>query len=175
MPDVEVGLPRIPGVQDHAAYLRFLDNRKAFDAYHKQLVDQYERLTKAIALHGKAKQIEKLHAEAQALKDSVLSDIEVRERALKAGQEALVKKTADDRKKVADEQKRATERANAKQQEADEAWQEAEAAKKAATAALSQAQAEQKRAETHRKANEKLRAELKEKVDRARAIEKAVA
>ena len=87
--DAETHMPRIPGVGDHVSYLRFLDDRKAFDAYHEQLAEQIKRLGEAIALYGKAKDIERLHAEAADHKMVVLSEIDRREAALKVDRENL--------------------------------------------------------------------------------------
>ncbi len=97
---MDTRLPYFDGQKDYHAYVRFLDNRKEYDAYDKKLSEHIAKFLKAAALYGKAKEIEGLHAKAETLALRAQGAFEEREIKLVAGEKALVKELLEHRAKM---------------------------------------------------------------------------
>jgi len=90
---MDTRIPHFDGQKDFLAFLRFLDNRKEFESYIKQLDTKIAAFVKATKLYGKAKDIDNLHHDAELLAQRAQSAFGEREGKLKAGEEALLHTT----------------------------------------------------------------------------------
>lgn len=91
---MDTRLPYFDGQKDFQVYLRFLDNRKEFDAYDKKLSERIAAFNKAVKLYGKAKDIEKLHEQAELLAVRAEGAFTEREETLKTGEAKFKKASA---------------------------------------------------------------------------------
>ncbi len=92
---MDTRVPHFDGQKDFLAFLRFLDNRKEFEAYIKQLDTKIAAFVKAVAVYGKAKDIENLHHDAELVAVRAESAFAEREKHLEAGETALAKDRAE--------------------------------------------------------------------------------
>ncbi len=97
---MDTRIPHFDGQKDFLAFLRFLDDRKVFEGYIKQLDTKIAAFVKAAKLYGKAKDIEKLHEEAELWAKRAEHDYAEREKTLIAGEKALANETRDRRAKM---------------------------------------------------------------------------
>ena len=97
---MDTRLPYFDGQKDYQAYVRFLDNRKEYDAYDKKLSEHIAKFLKAAALYGKAQEIQGLHAEAAAWLSKAKADFSSREETLLAGEKLLVTELREHRAKM---------------------------------------------------------------------------
>ncbi len=169
---------RTPNIPDPAKnqmnFINFMSDIKATKKWMDDAVKVIKRNEALLKTIGKAAAIETLHAEAAELKATVLSAIETREAALKAGNDKL---TADMRQRNAamnTKESEASTRANAELVEARTALNNAKVlgdAAKADRAASTKALAE---AEQHRDRAKEIRLELEDKAANARALVEAL-
>ena len=98
--NMDTRIPHFDGQKDFMAFLRFLDNRKVYDGYIKQLDTKIVAFVKAATLYGKAKDIEKKHEEAELWAKRAEHDYAEREERLTAGEKALIDETRERRAKM---------------------------------------------------------------------------
>ncbi len=97
---MDTRLPYFDGQKDFLAFVRFLDNRKEFNAYDKKLSEQIAKFLDAAKLYGKAKDIERKHAEAELWEKRAEHDYAEREEKLVAGEKNLAKESREKRAKL---------------------------------------------------------------------------
>jgi hypothetical protein len=90
---MDTRLPYFDGQKDFMAFLRFLDNRKEYAGYIKQLDTKTATFLKAAKLYGKAQEIEGKHEEAEAWLQKAKEDFGTREATLLASEDSLDKET----------------------------------------------------------------------------------
>lgn len=98
--NMDIRIPHFDSQKDFMAFLRFLDNRKEYEAYMKQLDTKIAAFVKAAKLYGKAKDIEKKHEEAELWAKRAEHDYAEREERLTAGEKALIDETRERRAKM---------------------------------------------------------------------------
>lgn len=106
---MDTRIPHFDGQKDFQVYIRFLDNRKEFEAYDKQLSTKIAAFVKATKLYGKAKNIENLHHDAELLAQRAQSAFGEREGKLKTGEETLARETTASRAELAEFKREAEE------------------------------------------------------------------
>lgn len=99
---MDIRIPHFDGQKDFLAFLRFLDNRKVFEGYIKQLDTKIAAFVKASAVYGKAKDIEKKHEEAELWARRAEHDYAEREEKLVAGLKAWALTRKEERAKLND-------------------------------------------------------------------------
>jgi hypothetical protein len=98
--NMDTRLPYFEGQKDFLAFLRFLDNRKEYDAYDKKLSEHIAKFLDAAKLYGKAREIEGKHEEADLWLQKAKTDFGTREEKLLAGEKALAKELREHRAKM---------------------------------------------------------------------------
>jgi hypothetical protein len=98
--NMDTRLPYFDGQKDYHAYVRFLDNRKEYDAYDKKLSEHIAKFLAAAKLYGKAKEIEGKHEEAELWLQKAKADFGTREEKLLAGEKSLAKELREHRAKM---------------------------------------------------------------------------
>lgn len=169
-------LPNLVGAHgDIMAWLEFFNSKPARDKWLKAAAEVVERNAKLLSSIGKADEIDKLHAEAADLRETVLSSIEKRENDLhdarKRFKEDADKRWADfeERQRVENDKIKDLRREvkdaeiRAKNHEDEARTMRDEAAKALKAAERDQAKAKE------------IREELAAKLNRAKAIEEAAA
>lgn len=163
--------PRFPADTRNAMELiSFVGNIKEREKWLTRANDVVARNEKLIETIGNADEIDKLHAEAKALRDSVLSEIEKREAALVADRENLVRAGVKQRDELAEEQRVSGELVQTANQDARQALAAAKASASASASALVEARKAQVDADKDRDTVATLRAELTGIRDNAKAL-----
>ena len=98
---MDTRVPHLPGREDFFSFVRFLDNRKEFEKYVKVLDEKVAKFVKATETYGKAKDIERLHREAETLALRAQGAFEDRENKLAAGEEAFQAEVAEKQQTLA--------------------------------------------------------------------------
>ncbi len=111
---MDTRVPHFDGQKDFLAFLRFLDNRKEFEAYIKQLDTKIAAFVKAVKLYGKAKEIDRLHGEAELLAVRARSAFVEREDKLVAGEAAFKSTMAEQTKALTEKESVMQQRLNVK-------------------------------------------------------------
>ncbi len=106
---MDTRLPYFEGQKDFMGMLRFLDNRKAYAGYMNGLDEKITKFMAAAKLYGKAKDIEKLHEDAELWVKRAEFDYGEREKKLVAGEKALAAEVTEKRAKL-EERERAGEK-----------------------------------------------------------------
>ncbi len=108
MPDkMDTRLPYFEGQKDFMGMLRFLDNRKAYAGYMKNLDEKITKFMAAARLYGKIAEIEQKHADADLWAKRAEHDYAEREEKLVAGEEKLAKDDKEKRAVLLDIEQRA--------------------------------------------------------------------
>jgi hypothetical protein len=97
---MDTRLPYFDGQKDYHAYVRFLDNRKEYDAYDKKLSEHIAKFLAAAKLYGKAQEIEGKHEEAELWLQKAKAGFGTREEKLLAGEKALATELREHRAKM---------------------------------------------------------------------------
>ena len=164
-------LLRYPADHQNAVELvTFLNNAKACAEWLLKSGAVIQRNEALLATIGKADEIEKLHADAAALKGTVLAAIETREAALAEDRKAFTEERAKRNTTFTEKQARDSEKFSEKTRKLDAALATATAQESAAKEANAAATAEQQRATDARVKVTELQAELKEQVERGRQL-----
>lgn len=163
--------PYVPSpVKDQMAFINFVIDIKATKTWMEKAEEVIGRNEKLLATLGKADEIEKLHAEAQALKDSVLSKVEEGQQDLKKSRERFNADMKNKREKIDADQKGASDQANALSNEARALLATAKAQEGASREALAAAAKARGQAELARDTVVALKAELEEQARVGRAL-----
>lgn len=94
---MDTRLPYFDGQKDFLAFVRFLDNRRAFAGYIEQLDIKVAAFLDAAKLYGKAKEIEQKHAAAELWVKRAEFDYGERAKKLVSGEKDLAKETREKR------------------------------------------------------------------------------
>lgn len=97
---MDTRIPHFDGQKDFMAFLRFLDNRKEYEGYIKQLDTKIAAFVKASEIYGKALEIEGKHEEADLWLQKAKKDFGTREEKLLTGEKALAKELLEHRAKM---------------------------------------------------------------------------
>ncbi len=167
--------PNIPDpIKNQMAFIEFMTSGPAMKKWMTEAAKVIKRNEALLSTIGKAADIEKLHAEAAELRATVLSAIETREVALKAGNDKLKTDMSQRNAAMNTKVSEASTRANAELVEARAALTNAKAledAAKAEHAASTKALAE---AERQRDRAKELRTELETKAANVKALAEAL-
>lgn len=99
MSNIRAQLGAIPGGGDLFSLLRFLDpaNKEEFSRHIKQLDERTQAHLDAVTVHGKAEDIERLHAEAKAWEQRAIDHFDERQAKLEGDEKAFKEAKIKDR------------------------------------------------------------------------------
>ena len=111
---MDIRIPHFDGQKDFLAFINFLDNREEYERYMATLDKKIAKFTEATASYGKAKDINRLHEEAELLALRAQGAFTEREKKLEAGEVAFKKSMAEQTKALADKESVMQQRLNTK-------------------------------------------------------------